>query len=59
MKNNSKLDTKLTEYDVKFNDCFPLYAMRNAEEDEIINVIDACLESGKPYAPQYDDNADY
>lgn len=59
MSTKSNLNTKLTEYEAKFNDCFPLFAMRSAEEDEIIKVIDACLESGMPYEPEYDENTDY
>lgn len=59
MSAKSNLDTKLAEYEAKFNDCFPLFAMRGAEEAEVVGIIENCLKNGTPYEPEYDENTDY
>lgn len=55
----NEFEGKLMEYSDRFNDSFPVFAMRGAEEEEIIAAIEVCLQSGKPYAPGYDPDADY
>lgn len=54
----SKLEELLVQYVEKFNDCFPLVAMTCTEE-EIIDVIEACIATDTPYDPQYEDDCDY
>lgn len=50
------MDDKLEKYAEQFAENFPLFMVRNLNEDEIIKIIDDCIESGKPYEPKDDDN---
>ena len=42
------LDKKLSEYAERFGDGFPMYQLgRGLSDDEIIKIINECLEAGK------------
>lgn len=55
----SKLEEKLLAYVLRFGDNFPVYAMRGAEDTEIIDAIDGCLLSDKPFVAGYEDDVCY
>ena len=45
----SKFWDKMDEYRERFNDQFPLYAMPDAPDEEIMETIDECIKAGKPF----------
>ena len=53
------MNEKLNEYREKFGEPLPMMFFRCATDDEIIKVIDSCLESGKPYEPELEEGAAY
>lgn len=54
------MEQKLEEYADRFDENFPLFIVRNMDEDEIIKVIDECLEKGEPYeVKDYDSDVTY
>lgn len=53
------MNKKLDEYREKFDEQFPLMLVRGMTDDEIIKIIDECLESGKPYEPKLDPDVLY
>lgn len=49
MSIEEKLDAKMEEYYKRFNERFPFGEL--ASDDDIIEIIDECLEKGEPYDP--------
>lgn len=47
-----KLDTLIREYVDKFNENFPVYSMMCASDEQVAEIIEQCLSSGKPYEPE-------
>lgn len=43
------LEQKLYEYADRFEENFPIFFFRGWGEDKIVQKIDKCLESGKPF----------
>ncbi len=52
------LEKKLEEYAEMFEENFPIFFFRHVPEDEIIKMIDGCLENGTPYTMEDDGEAD-
>ena len=52
-------DKMLDEYQERFEENFPLMLCRHMEEDEIIEVIQKCLDDDEPYDPELDPDANY
>lgn len=50
------MEEKLEQYVEQFGENFPLFIVGNMDEDEIIKVIDDCIESGEPYEIEDDDS---
>lgn len=40
---------KLFEYGDRFDENFPMFLFRSTPEEEVIRIIDKCIENGKPY----------
>lgn len=40
---------KLFEYADRFDENFPMFLFRSTPEEEVIRIIDKCIENGKPY----------
>ena len=53
------LDELLNKYAEQFDDNFPIFAVRGKNEDEIIKIIQKCLDENKPFEPKYLDGVDY
>ena len=49
---NDILDSLLEEYLQKFGDCFPVFEVGGSDED-LIEALRECIESGKPYEIEY------
>lgn len=47
-----KLDNLIREYVDKFNENFPVYSMMCASDEQVAEIIEQCLSSGKPYEPE-------
>lgn len=43
------LDKKLTEYAEKFNENFPIFLMMGKSDEEIIRIIQKCLDNDHVY----------
>lgn len=52
-------DKLLDEYQERFEENFPLMLCRTMEEDEIIKIIQKCLDDDEPYEPELNNDADY
>lgn len=52
-------DKMLDEYQERFEENFPLMLCRHMEEDEIIEIIQKCLDDDEPYDPELDPDANY
>ena len=39
----------MDKYKEKFDDQFPLYAVQDMEDDEIMAIIEKCLKENRPY----------
>lgn len=44
---NEKLQKELERYKEKFNDDFPTIPFESQEDEEIIDIIDECIEENK------------
>ncbi|GHV52238.1 hypothetical protein AGMMS49579_09170 [Spirochaetia bacterium] len=55
----NKVDELLIRYTEVFNDNFPIFAVRTMPETDLIKLLEACIENGKPYKPVYNQNAEY
>lgn len=53
------LDELLNRYTEQFDDNFPIFAVRGMDEDEIIKIVQKCLDENKPYDHEYLDGVDY
>lgn len=49
------MNKKLDEYRKRFNEQFPLMLVMGMDDEDIIEIIDKCLESGEPYDPDISD----
>lgn len=54
-----KMDRLLDKYKAKFGEHFPLMLCRGMDDEEINSLVEECLESGKPYDPKLDPDANY
>ena len=52
----SLFSKKLFEYADRFGENFPTFDFQYASEAEIMNLIDKCLETGKPYVSKVKEN---
>ena len=52
-------DKLIDEYQERFEENFPLMLCRHMEEDEIIEIIQKCLDDDEPYDPELDPEASY
>ena len=53
------MESKLQEYKDKFGEQFPLMMVMGMDDSEIIKLIDGCIESGEPYAPDFEGGVCY
>ena len=49
----------LSQYRVAFDEQFPLMLFQGVEEDEIIAIVEECLEAGKPYEAELNTGVKY
>lgn len=54
-----KLDAQLNRYTEQFDDNFPIFAVRGMDEDEIIKIVQKCLDENKPFITDCPDGVDY
>lgn len=54
-----KLEKALEQYQEHFEENFPIMLCRTMEEDEIINIIEKCIENDEPYEPKLNKEANY
>lgn len=52
MVDDKILFDKMDEYREAFDDRFPRMMMQSATDEEVVQVIDKCLKSGKPIQPE-------
>lgn len=50
------MDEKLDEYKELFGEPFPLMLVMGMGNDEIIKIIQRCIENGEPYDPDVPDD---
>lgn len=50
------LQQLLIAYADRFNDSFPVFLMRGTAEADLITLIKDCLDQGKPYAVDFDND---
>lgn len=55
----NRIDELLDKYEERFDECFPLMLCKGMDDDTLCTVIEDCLDKGKAYAPDIDQNADY
>jgi hypothetical protein len=53
------MDKWLEKYRETFDEQFPLMLCRGNTEDEIIKIIQKCIDDGEPYEPELDSEANY
>lgn len=53
------MNEKLDEYREKFDEQFPLMLVLGMSDEDISSLVDECLESGKPYEPDFDEGTVY
>jgi 2-oxo-4-hydroxy-4-carboxy--5-ureidoimidazoline (OHCU) decarboxylase len=53
------LDELLSKYAEQFGDNFPIFVVRDKDENEIIKIIQNCLDENMPYEAEYLDDIDY
>lgn len=54
-----EMDILLDQYRNRFKENFPLMLCRHMDDEEIIELLQKHIESGKPYAPELDPDANY
>lgn len=47
------MNTALQKYAEQFEDNFPLYAVRDKTEEEIVKLIEKAIENNEPYDADY------
>ena len=50
-KGDLMLDKKLTEYAEKFNENFPIFLMMGKSDEEIIRIVQKCLNDEQAFEP--------
>ena len=50
---------EIKEYEEAFGEQFPLMLFQGAANEDIVAVVDACLEAGRPYEADLEDGAKY
>lgn len=55
----NRIDELLDKYEERFDECFPLMLCKGMDDDTLCTVIEDCLDKGKAYAPDIDQNEDY
>lgn len=53
------LEALLNQYVKQFDYNFPIFAVREKGEDEIIKIIQKCLDENKPFITKCPDGVDY
>ena len=53
------MEKLLVEYREKFDEQFPIMLVRGMTDDEIIKIVQQCLDEDKPYEPTLVEGADY
>lgn len=53
------LDELLSKYAEQFGDNFPIFVVRDKDENEIVKIIQNCLDENMPYETEYLDDIDY
>ncbi len=49
----------LCEYAEQFDEAFPICGCAYNDDDELIEIIQHCIDKNEPYVPNYDPNTDY
>ena len=53
------MNEKLDEYEMFFNEPFPMRLCMGMPDKDVIKIIDKCLKSGKPYDPEIEHDVLY
>lgn len=53
------METILDQYREQFDECFPLMLCMGMAEEDIIHIIQNCLNDNKPYTPDIDPEVMY
>lgn len=53
------MESKLQEYKDKFGEQFPLMMVRGMDDKDVVKLINDCLESEKPYEPDFNEGDVY
>lgn len=53
------LEEVLNQYRERFDENFPVMLFRGTPEGELIQMVLKCLDEGKPFESDLDDEADY
>lgn len=54
-----ELNELQNRYKAKFGEILPLFLVPDCSIEGIRKLVDECIESGEPYAPVLDPDADY
>lgn len=54
-----KMDELLFKYADAFDENFPMYLFRTADENEVSAIIQKCLDDGVPYEADFDEDMKY
>lgn len=49
------MDKYLKEYEEKFGEQFPIMLCRGCDDEEIIEIIDECINKNEPYVVEHGD----
>ncbi|URN40897.1 hypothetical protein [Peptoniphilus genitalis] len=49
----------LLEYSEKFKENFPIFIVRDLNEEEIVKLVKDAIENNKPYEPEIEEGALY
>ena len=53
------MNEKLNQYVDHFGENFPIFIVRDLSEDEIIKIIDDCINNNKPYEVETQEDVFY
>lgn len=53
------MDELLFQYADRFGENFPMFYARDMDDEEVSRTIQRCLDSGKPYTPDFEDGVLY
>lgn len=53
------MEELLTIYVDRFGENFPIFTMLGTPDNEVISIIQKCLDDGKPYKAEYDPDLVY